>query len=218
MQILWKGQACFSLTFQRQKQEQVKIIIDPFDDSLGLRVPSFEADVVLSTHDHFDHNNIAAVKGDPFVVTSPGEYEVKDVFIRGIQSFHDDAQGKERGVNTIFVLEAEGMRVCHMGDFGQHELVAEQVGEIGNIDVLFVPVGGTYTIDGKQAAKIVGQIEPRMVIPMHYALPNLKVKLAKADDFLEALGIKGEDIQNKLTVKMRDLPAEETKVVVLKPG
>jgi L-ascorbate metabolism protein UlaG (beta-lactamase superfamily) len=218
MQLLWKGQACFSITIQRNKQEQVKILIDPFDASLGLKVPLLEADIVLSTHDHFDHNNIKASKGEPFVVTSPGEYEIKDVFIRGIASFHDDTLGKERGLNTIFIIEGEGMRMCHMGDFGQQELTAEQVGQIGNIDILFVPVGGTYTIDGKQAAKVVAQIEPRVVIPMHYALPSLKVKLAKVDDFLAAMGKKSEEVQSKLVIKTRDLPVEDTTVTVLKPG
>jgi len=219
MQILWKGQACFSITVQRTKQEQVRIVIDPFDPAfIGFKMPSLEAHIVLVTHQHADHNNVKAVKGDPFVISGPGEYEIQDVFIRGIPSWHDDVQGSERGQNTIFVLEAEGIRICHMGDFGQQELTAEQIGQIGNIDILLVPVGGTYTIDGKQAAKIVGQIEPRMVIPMHYALPNVKVKLSKVDDFLGAMGVKGEEAQTKLVVKVRDLPAEDTKVVVLKPG
>lgn len=223
MQILWKGQACFSLIIQKNKQEQVKILIDPFDASLGLKVPLMEVDIVLSTHDHFDHNNLKAAKSpaspadrEPFTITGPGEYEVKDVFIQGISSFHDETQGEERGLNTIFVIEAEGMRLCHMGDFGQKELSSEQIGQIGNIDILFVPVGGTYTIDGKQAAKIVNQIEPRMVIPMHYALPNIKVKLGKVDEFLAAMGVKGEEAQGKLVVKMRDLPTQDTKIVVMK--
>jgi len=219
MQILWKGQACFSITVQRTKQEQVKVVIDPFDPSfIGLKMPSLEADIALSTHEHADHNNIKTLKGEPFVITGPGEYEVKDVFIQGISSFHDDVQGKERGLNTIFVIEVEGMRLCHLGDLGQQELTGEQVGQIGNIDILFVPVGGTYTIDGKQAAKIVGQIEPRVVIPMHYALPGLKVKLAKVDDFLAVMGAKGEEAQGKLSMKMRDLPTEDMKVIVVKPA
>ena len=226
MQLLWKGQSCFSVMVQRTKQEQVKIVIDPFDPSfVGLKLPSLEADLVLVTHDHADHNNTKAVKGsavsaskEPFVIADPGEYEIKDIFIRGISSFHDDVQGKERGKNTIFIIEAEGMRLCHLGDFGQHELTTEQIGQIGNIDVLFIPVGGTYTVDGKQAAVIVGQIEPRMVIPMHYALPNLKVKLAKVDDFLASMGVKNIEPQGKFNVKMRDFPVEGITVTILKPG
>jgi L-ascorbate metabolism protein UlaG (beta-lactamase superfamily) len=226
MQLIWKGQACFSITVQRSKQEQIKIAIDPFDPTfVGLKMPSLEADIVLVTHDHEDHNNVKIIQGPassadkaPFVITQPGEYEVRDVFIRGISSFHDDVQGKERGQNTIYVVEIEGMRICHMGDFGQQELSPEQVGQIGNIDILLVPVGGTYTIEGKQAAKVVNQIEPRMVIPMHYSVPGLKIKLADAGDFLSAMGVKGEEVQGKLVIKIRDLPSEETKVTVLKPA
>jgi L-ascorbate metabolism protein UlaG (beta-lactamase superfamily) len=226
MQIIWKGQACFSIIVQRNKQEQIKIVIDPFDPTfVGLKMPTLEADIVLVTHDHADHNYVKSIKGtallagkEPFVISQPGEYEVKDVFIKGISSFHDDAQGKERGQNTIYVMDAEGMRICHMGDFGQHELTPEQVGQIGNIDILLIGVGGTYTVEGKQAAKIVSQIEPRMVIPMHYGIPGLKIKLASAEDFLSAMGVKGEEAQAKLVIKSRDLPSEEAKVILLKPS
>lgn len=217
MQVSWKGHACFHITAQRAKQEHVRIVVDPFDPAIGLRLPSLEAEVVCVTHDHADHNNVKGVKGDPFVVSGPGEYEIKDVFIQGIPSFHDESQGKERGTNTIYTLEAEGIRLCHLGDFGQGELTGEQVERIGNIDVLFIPVGGVFTIGAKAAAKIVNQIEPRMVIPMHYALPNLKVKLDKVDEFLRVMGVKKPEIQQKLSVKAKDLSGEETKVVVLTP-
>ena len=217
MQIAWKGHACFHIIAQRVKQEQVKIVIDPFDPSIGLRLPSMEADVVLVTHNHSDHNNTKGVKGEPFVISSPGEYEIKDIFVQGIPSFHDNSQGKERGMNTIYTIEVEGIRVCHLGDFGQAELSAEQVEKIGNIDVLCIPVGGVYTIGAKAAAKIVGQIEPRTVIPMHYLLPNLKFKLEKVDEFLRTMGAGKAEPQNKLTLKAKDLTGEETKVVVLIP-
>src|SRR3989344_3177064 len=213
MQVSWKGQACFSVIAQRNKQEQVKLVIDPFDPSIGLKMPVLEADLVLSTHDHEDHNNVKAVKGPaggaPFVITGPGEYEVKDISIQGIPSFHDEKEGKERGKNTIYVIEAEGIRLCHLGDIGQAELTAEQVSKIGNVDILFVPVGGVYTIAAKGASKIVNQIEPRLVIPMHYFLPNLKFKLDKVDDFLKEMGVKNEEPQNKLMVKLRDFTSEE---------
>ena len=215
MQILWKGHACFSITAQFGKQEQVRLVIDPFDASLGLNVPSLEADIVLSTHDHYDHNNIKAVRGDPFVVAGPGEYEIKGVTIRGIPSFHDEKQGAERGTNTIYLIEAEGMRLCHLGDFGQAELTPDQVSKIGNVDILFVPVGGVYTIGAKAAANIVHEVEPRIVVPMHYMVPKLKVKLESVDAFLREIGAKNTEVQPKLNVKVRDLPVEETKVVVL---
>lgn len=216
MQISWKGQACFHILAQRSKQEQVKIIIDPFDPSIGLKLSSSEADVVLATHDHEDHNNIKAA-GGAFAVTGPGEYEIKDVSIQGIPSFHDEAEGKERGRNTIYVIDVEGIKLCHLGDLGQNELTADQVSKIGNVDILFVPVGGVYTIGAKGAAKVISQIEPRIVVPMHYLLPGLKFKLDKVEDFLKEMGVKNAEAQSKLAVKVRDFVSEEMKIVVLTP-
>ena|SRR3989338_1810196 len=217
MQIVWKGQACFFLAASRGKQEQVRIVIDPYEESIGLKPPQVEADMVLVTHDHFDHNNAKAVRGEPMVISGPGEYELKDVFIKGIASWHDNAEGKDRGKNTMYVIEAEGLRLCHLGDIGQDELSAEQVGQIGNVDILFIPVGGTYTVAAKGAAKIISQIEPRMVIPMHYALPRLKVKLEPVDEFLKTMGVKNVEPQAKLSLKAKDFSVEEMKVVVLTP-
>jgi len=217
MQITWKGQACFHIIVQGTGHEQVKLVIDPFDPSIGLKMPSIEADVALCTHDHQDHNNTKSVKGDAFIITGPGEYEIQDVSIQGIPSFHDDTQGQERGKNTIYVIGAEGIRLCHLGDLGQAELASEQISKIGNVDILFVPVGGVYTVDARTAAKIVNQIEPRIVIPMHYFLPNLKFKLDKVDDFLKEMGVKNVEPQSKLTLKVRDFTSEEMKVVLLTP-
>ncbi|MFH1585078.1 MAG: MBL fold metallo-hydrolase [Patescibacteria group bacterium] len=215
MQITWKGQSCFFITFTRGRQEQVRVVIDPYGESVGLRLTPAEADLVLVTHEHEDHNNLKAIKGTPFVASSPGEYEVQGVVLQGISSFHDNAEGKERGLNTIFTLEEEGMRLCHLGDLGQTELSSEQVEQIGQVDVLFVPVGGTFTIDAKEAAHIVGQIEPRLVIPMHYAVPHLKVKLEGVERFLKVMGVRETEPQQKLLLKKKDLPAEGTHVVVL---
>ena len=219
MQIVWKGQACFSIVVTRGKQEQVKILIDPFEDSVGLKLPPQEANIVLVTHGHFDHNNVKAVKGDPFIIDSPGEYEVKSVFVQGIAGFHDDVQGKERGLNTIYTIIAEGITLCHMGDFGQKELTPEQVEKIGNVDVLMIPVGGTYTINGKEAGKIISQIEPKIIIPMHYALPKLKPSLDKVEEFLHVMGKKGLEPQAKLSLKAKDVAGEtkEAEIVVMRP-
>ena len=217
MQIVWKGQACFNVTTTQGNKEQVRILIDPFDNSLGLRLSPQEADIVLVTHDHDDHNNVKVVKGDPFLIDSPGEYEAKGIFVQGIPSFHDDVQGKERGLNTIYTVTTEGITLCHMGDIGQKELTPEQVDQIGDVHVLMIPVGGIYTITGKEARKIISQIEPVMVIPMHYALPKMKAKLAKIDEFLEAMGKKSVQAQPKLTLKERDVAGEkgEAEVMVL---
>ena len=219
MQIVWKGQACFSIVITRGKQEQVKILIDPFEDSIGLKLPPQEADIVLVTHGHSDHNNVKIVKGDPFIIDSPGEYEVKSVFVQGITTFHDDVQGKERGLNTIYTITTEGIILCHMGDFGQKELTPEEVDKIGNVHVLMIPVGGTYTIDGKEAGKIISQIEPKIIIPMHYALPKLKPNLAKVEEFLQVMGKKGLEPQGKLSLKAKDVAGEtkEAEIVVMRP-
>ena len=217
MQISWKGQACFHMVVSRGKDSQVKLVIDPYGEATGLSLPSMEADVVLVTHEHEDHNNKKAVKGDPFIISNPGEYEVKGVFVRGIASFHDDVQGKERGNNTVYAIEGEGIRVCHLGDFGQKELTPEQLQGIGNVDILLIPVGGVYTINGKEAQKVISQLEPKIVIPMHYALPKLKYKLNPVDDFLRTMGAKKTEPQEKLVVKEKDLAQEreETEIVVL---
>lgn len=216
MHIIWHGQSCFQLMIGSSKGEQVSILIDPFDASIGLKVPSLSADLLLISHDHADHNNKKAVKNTPFLIEGPGEYEIKEVFVQGISSFHDDQEGKERGLNTIYSIEAEELRICHLGDLGQKELTDEQLEKIGDVDILMVPVGGTYTIEAKEAAKIISQVEPRIVIPMHYHLPGLKVKIDSVDKFLKEMGRKQEESQEKLVIKKKDLP-EEMKVVVLKP-
>ena len=217
MQIVWKGHACFFITASMGNHAQVKIVFDPYDETIGLRLPSMEADLVLVSHDHADHNNAKAIKGDPFIASSPGEYEVKGVFVKGIPSFHDNTKGKERGKNTIYVVDAEDMRLCHLGDLGQSELTSEQVDQIGEIDILFAPVGGTYTVDAKEAAHVVSQIEPKIVVPMHYAMPHVKAKLAGVDQFLKTMGVKTQVPEPKLSLKQKDLTGEETKVIVLQP-
>ena len=215
--ITWAGQACFQISVSPSKESQANIVIDPFGD-IGLKAPNFDADILLVTHGHDDHNNVKAVKGDPFVIDGPGEYEVRGVFVQGIDSFHDDKQGKERGKNTIYAIEAEDMRFCHLGDLGQKELTDEQLEKIGHVDVLMIPVGGTYTISSHEALKVIGQIEPKIVIPMHYRLPKLKFELDSVDKFLKAMGKNSAQAQDKLTIKASTLPKErEMEIIVLQP-
>ena len=216
MQITWHGQSLFQIITSPEKNVQVRIVIDPFDKSIGLRVPKFEADIVLVSHQHHDHNNVAAVAGNPFVIENPGEYEVKNIFIQGILSSHDNSQGKERGTNTIYTIESENIKLCHLGDFGQKELTEEQLEKIGGVDVLMIPIGGEPTLSAKEAAKIMSQLEPKITIPMHYALLKLKVKLDSLDKFLKVFGIKSLIPINKLSIKKKDLPTEEAKIIVLK--
>ncbi len=221
MQIIWHGQSCFQIIARQEKNHQVNIVIDPFDETIGLKIPPLPgedgADILLITHNHPDHNNVKAVKGDPFLIEGVGEYEIKEVFIQGIPAFHDNCLGKERGATTIYTIEAEGMRLCHLGDLGQKELTADQMERIGEVDILMIPVGGIYTISSKEAPKIMAQIEPKIIVPMHYQIPKLKIKLEGVDKLLKAMGIKSIEPLNKLSIKKKDLSEEEVKIILLKP-
>jgi len=216
MTIIWHGHSFFQILIPR-KETSVKIAIEPYDEQIGLKPPSLEADILLITHNHHDHNNIKAIKGTPFLISGPGEYEIKGVFIQGIFSFHDNAQGKERGENTIYTLESEGIKVCHLGDLGQKELTDEQLEKIGNVDILMIPIGGVYTISAKEATKVISQIEPKIVIPMHYQIPKLKIKLESLDKFLKMMGIKSPEVLKKISISPKNLPTEGMKVIILKP-
>ena len=211
MIITWYGQACF-----RIQSGKTVFVIDPFDKSLGLTPPRGEADAVLVTHDHKDHNNTKAIAGDPFIVDGPGEYEKGGAKVLGIASFHDENQGKDRGQNTIYVVDIEGVRVAHFGDFGQKELSDTQREALGIVDILMIPVGGVYTISGDTAASITHSVGPKMVIPMHYKIPGLAVSLESNEQFLKELGHTGEPVE-KLTIKKGDLPEERMAIVVMKP-
>lgn len=215
MQIIWYGQSCFQIITNQGKNGQRVIVTDPFDETLGLRVPKLEADILLITHNHPDHNNVKAVGGSPFLISGPGEYEIKGIYIQGIPAFHDKAKGKSRGKNTCYTIEAEEMKLCHLGDLGQSELTEEQIEALGEIDILMIPVGGIYTIDGEDASKIISQIEPKIVVPMHYSLPKLKLKLEGIEKFLKVMGKKEVEPLNKLSMKEKELPQEETEIVVL---
>jgi len=220
MQIFWQGQSCFQINTTPGKNNQINIVIDPFDESVGFKVPNLQADIVLITHNHPDHNNAKAVKGPggqaPFLISNPGEYEIREVYVQGIPAWHDEVLGKERGPVTIYTIDTEDLRVCHLGDLGQKELTDEQLEKIGEVDILMIPVGGKYTIAAKEAIKVMAQIEPRITIPMHYRIPKLKVNLDGVEEFLKTLGIKQLESLPKLVVKKKDLSSEEAKIVVLK--
>lgn len=210
MKITWHGHSCFKIV-----TKNIVIITDPFSKDIGLKPPRCEANLVTISHDHYDHNNSSALRGAPFIIDGPGEYELREIAIRGINSFHDTKQGKERGLNTIFIIKAEDIKICHLGDLGQNELTAEQVEVLGEVDILMIPIGGIYTIDSEKAAAVINQIEPKIVIPMHYKIPNLNIKLQGIDSFLKELGIEKE-VVDQLVIKKKDLPKDETKVVVMK--
>lgn len=215
MNIVWYGHSCFKIqTKPWRKSEEVTIFTDPFDKAIGIRPPQGSADIVSVSHFHYDHNNIDAIKGDPFVIDSPGEYEIKGVQIEGIDSFHDKVEGKEKGRNTIFVIDSEGIRVCHLGDLG-HALNQEQLDRIGSVDVLLIPVGGKYTLDADLAEKVCGQIEPKIIIPMHFKVEGLKIDLDDEKKFLSAMGSKFENNTPKLTLKAKELGEIESKIIVM---
>ncbi len=220
--IYWAGQSCFQISVSNSKDHSADIVIDPFDEKIGLKLPNLSADILLVTHNHPDHNAVKDVKparpgGTPFIVDGPGEYEIKEVFIQGIPSFHDDKEGKERGQNTIYVFETEEMRFCHLGDLGQKQLTDEQLEKIDKIDILMIPVGGKYTIDSSAAQKIISQIEPKIVIPMHYALPKMKAELDDITKFLKTMGKPSIVAQDKFTVKSSTLPKDGMEIIVLQP-
>ncbi len=215
--VYFAGNSCFQISVSNSKDHSADIVIDPFDQETGLKLPNLSADILLITHQHHDHNNVKGVKGYPFVADSPGEYEIKEVFIRGIPAFHDDKEGKEKGRNTIYTIEAEGLKFCHLGDLGQKELTDEQLEKIGAVDVLMIPVGGEYTISCNEAGKIISQIEPKIVIPMHYALPKLKSDLDDVSKFLKAMGKPSVVPQDKLIVKISTMPKDGMEIVVLQP-
>lgn len=217
MEITFFGQSFFQLALKNRGNQTVGLALDPFSAEIGLVVPNISADILLLSHNHQDHNNISAISGKPFVIQSPGEYEVKEVLITGIPAFHDNQQGKERGLVIIYKIEVEGLKLCHLSDLGQGELTDEQIEQIGEVDVLFCPVGGVYTIDAKQASNIIAQIEPRVVIPMHYQMPKLKVELDDLEKFLKQMGQEDVLKEKKFKVSPKILPQEETKVVVLEP-
>jgi L-ascorbate metabolism protein UlaG (beta-lactamase superfamily) len=217
MTIFWHGQSCFQIISSQGKNNHVNIVIDPYSEDIGLKVPKLEADILLVSHGHHDHNNVKAVGGNPFLVSGPGEYEIKEVFIQGIPAFHDSSLGKERGTNTIYTIETEELKLCHLGDLGQKELTSEQIDKIGQVDILMIPIGGVYTISAKEAVKIMSQIEPNIIIPMHYQLPKLKLKLDGLDKFLKTMGMKKLDSLLKLFIKKKDILPEEAKIIVLQP-
>ena len=217
MQIFWKGHSFFQILANIGKGNQVKIVIDPFSEEIGLKLPKMEADILLISHSHHDHNNKKAISGNPFLIEGPGEYEVKGVYVEGVHSWHDQKEGQERGENTIYTIEAEEMKICHLGDLGEKKLTDEQLEKIGDVDVLMVPVGGVFTISAKEAISIMAQIEPKITIPMHYSIPKLKIKLDGLEKFLKPLGIKKIEPLPKLLIKKRDLSPEEARIVILEP-
>jgi L-ascorbate metabolism protein UlaG (beta-lactamase superfamily) len=210
MDITWFGHSCFRLRFK-----SATVITDPFNGDTGLKLRRQKADIATISHEHADHNNTRAVSSDALILRGPGEYERAGIFVFGIATFHDRRKGRDRGPNTAFLIEAEGLAVCHLGDLG-HVLTQSQVEPLNALDVLFIPVGGSGTLNAAQASEVVSMLEPRLVVPMHYKLPGLKMKLDPVSKFLSEMGVAKVTPQESLRVQAVS-ESSETQVVLLEP-
>ena len=221
MEISWLGHSCFQL-----RGKHVTLITDPFSPQLAgeqatrtgasqgefPRLGKVSASIVTVSHDHPGHNYVSGVSGNPRVVRAPGEYEISDVLITGVASYHDNKRGQERGRNTIYVIHMDDLVICHLGDLG-HTLQEEQLEEVADADILLVPIGGRATLNGAQAAEVISQVEPHIIIPMHYynEAPETPDPL---DKFCREMGIEVINTQPKLTVTRNSLPAEPQVIIL----
>jgi L-ascorbate metabolism protein UlaG (beta-lactamase superfamily) len=209
MKIRWFGHACFGIV----SANGTRIITDPFDESVGYPMPDAEADIVTTSHGHFDHNHTKGIKGNFRHLHKPGEYNVSGIGIKGIPTFHDDSKGTKRGANVVFVFRVDGLTVCHCGDLG-HDFSREQAEELSDIDILIIPVGGTYTIDARTAAKIVKTLNPRVTIPMHYKTEAINFPITGVENFLELVDGCGTERIKELDVD-KDSIGKLPKVLVM---
>lgn len=214
MKIRWIGHSCFLIT----AKSGLSIITDPYHTEQGVNYTPVKemADIVTVSHDHFDHNAVQSVGGKPEIVRSVGSKTIKGIEFRGIASYHDDAGGKKRGENIIFCFSIDGIKLCHLGDLG-HALSSEQIKEIGKVDILFIPVGGYYTIDAVVATKVCDEIKPKVVVPVHYKTAQLNFPVTGVDVFLG-----GKKNIKKLDSSVVELEPDtlpvETGILILKPS
>jgi L-ascorbate metabolism protein UlaG (beta-lactamase superfamily) len=208
MDINWLGHSCF-----RIKGTHATVITDPYSPDLGYSLGKPTARIVTVSHQHPGHSYVEGIGGEPKLVTGPGEYEISDVLIIGMTTFHDREEGTKRGKNTVYLIEVDEVSICHLGDLG-HVLTAGQVEEIGKADVLLLPVGGVSTIDAPMAAEVVRQLEPKAVVPMHYKTEALNRELEPVDRFLKEMGVKEADPRPKLSLTKANLPVS-TQVFLL---
>ena len=201
MDISWLGHSCF-----RIKGSHATVITDPYSPSLGYSLGKPTARIVTVSHQHPGHSYVQGIGGEPRVITGPGEYEISGILIIGIATFHDAEGGGKRGKNTVYLMEVDEVSVCHLGDLG-HVLTAEQAEELGNVDILLLPVGGVSTINAPAAAEVVRRLEPKVVIPMHYKTQALSWELEPVGRFLKEIGVKEVNSHPKLSFTRSSLPA-----------
>jgi L-ascorbate metabolism protein UlaG (beta-lactamase superfamily) len=203
MEITYIGHSCFKI-----KGKEITIVIDPYDPKIGYKLPKLECDILLSSHNHADHSNIAGVTGYRLLINSPGEYETSGVFVYGIPVYHDGKQGAERGENIIFLIEVD-------------DLSKETLEKISDVDVLMIPVGGKYTIGAETAAEVISEIEPSYVLPMHYKTVDSTglTDISGLDKFLDEMGIENNvKKDDKLKIGSKSDVPDETQVVILNPA
>jgi len=185
MKIKWYGHAAFLIT----SDQGVKILTDPYEPGafggkLSYGKINDPVDTVLVSHDHADHNYTGDLPGSPEIIKGSGSKTSKGIQIKGIATFHDPSKGSERGANTIFTFNVDGIQVCHLGDLG-HVLTQKELAEIGPVDILISPVGGFYTIDAKEATQVAESIKPKVLIPMHFKTEKCEFPIAPVEDFLK---------------------------------
>jgi L-ascorbate metabolism protein UlaG (beta-lactamase superfamily) len=225
MQIIWHGQSCFELVIVKGKGEHITVLVDPMDEAkTGLKTPKTDAQIILLTNHAYtaDAADIKKNLAGAFVVGGPGEYEIKDVYIRGIDSNfgktkEELAEASKVEGSVIYTIEAEEMKLCHLGNLNEVELTQGQVEKIGNIDILMFPVGNGAKIGAKEALRIVSQVEPSIAIPMNYEIPKLKLDAGDLKEFLKGAGMGAVEPQPKLTIKKKEIGPEEAKIIVLTP-
>jgi L-ascorbate metabolism protein UlaG (beta-lactamase superfamily) len=188
------------------------IVTDPYEKALGLSLPRIRADVVTVSHNHPGHNCIKNVQGSPIILSSPGEYEIQGTFIAGIAGGNKE-EGELSHENSIFVFEMDGLNTCHLGDL-DHIPTREQIEAFGDVQILLIPVGGSGSLSASQAAEVISMLEPQLVIPMHYAIPELQVKLDPVSKLFKEMGLREPAPESSLKVTLSSLP-EETQVVLL---
>ncbi len=211
MKLKWLGHSCFLII----SEAGLRIITDPYPQGNGLSYAPINetADIVIVSHDHFDHNNVSAVPGKPEVITGSGIKTVKGIQFKGIDTLHDESQGRERGANTIFCFSMDGIKLCHLGDLG-HRLNKDQIIEIGEIDILLTPIGGFYTIDAGMASMVSDDLKPKVIIPMHCKTPKCNWPLNTVEDFLA--GKKNVKKLNSSEVEFKaDKLPQITEIIVL---
>jgi len=203
LQIRWHGHSCWEIT------NEVTIVTDPHDGkSIGIPAPNVTGDIILVSHDHYDHNSVKTVEKDGSkVVTDERKRNISNVEIKGIESFHDESQGAKRGKNLIYKFTMDDVTFCHLGDLG-HDIDESTVQKIGDVDILFIPIGGTFTVDADEAWKIIHKIKPKIIIPMHYKIGGLSLPIAGIDSFLEHSDLIVNHVGNEIDIEKEDLPSE----------